>query len=76
MNKYGAVAGIVVGSAVVLVWPLFKDFGGWFEVYSMVPAFTLSCISIVVFSLITKNPAESVELEFMIYKASIKNNDN
>ena len=73
MNKFGAIAGIIVGSVVVLVWPLFKSFGGWFEVYSMVPAFTLSCISIVVISLITKKPAESVELEFMTYQASIKN---
>ena len=74
MNKYGAIAGIVVGSAIVLIWPMFKELGGWFEVYSIVPAFTLSCISIVIFSLITKKPAESVELDFMTYRASIKNN--
>jgi len=73
MNKYGAIAGIIVGSAVVLVWPVFKELGGWFEVYSMVPAFALSCTSIVLFSLITEKPVELVEIEFMKYKTSVKN---
>ena len=72
MNKFGAAAGIIVGSVVVLVWPFFKDFGGWFEVYSMIPAFTLSCISIVLFSLITAKPDESIQIEYLKYKSTLQ----
>ena len=68
MNKAGALAGIIVGSVVVLVWPLFDSLGGWFQVYSMVPAFALSCISIFVVSLITAKPKESVKQEYNKYK--------
>jgi len=38
-----------------------------------VPAFALSCTSIVLFSLITEKPVELVEIEFMKYKTSVKN---
>jgi sodium/proline symporter len=71
MNKFGAVAGIIVGSGVVLVWPLFEYLGGWFEVYSMVPAFALSCISIVLVSLITPKPEISVQTEYASYKQAL-----
>lgn len=67
MNKYGAIAGIIVGSLIVVAWPAFEDFGGWFKVYSMVPAFTLSCISIVAVSLLTGKPEDSVEDEYNSY---------
>lgn len=72
VNKYGAIAGIVVGSLVVLVWPLFKNLNSWFEVYSMVPAFILSCASIVVVSLVTAKPAETIKIEYENYKQALK----
>ena len=56
MTKSGAIAGIVVGSAVVLAWPLFASFGGWFKVYAMVPGFTSSSLAIVIFSLLASKP--------------------
>ncbi len=71
MNKFGAVAGIIVGSGIVLVWPLFEYLGGWFEVYSMVPAFAFSCISIVFVSLITPKPEISVQMEYASYKQAL-----
>lgn len=71
MNKLGALAGIVVGSLVVLIWPLFADLGGWFKVYAMVPGFALSSLSIIIFSLITAKPEESVQLEYNEYKQKI-----
>ncbi|AXA33971.1 sodium/proline symporter PutP [Francisella adeliensis] len=71
MNKYGAIVGIIVGSVIVVIWPFFEDFGGWFKVYSMVPAFTLSCISIIVFSLVTGKPADSVQEEYKSYKLGL-----
>ncbi|MEY8767893.1 sodium/proline symporter PutP [Francisella philomiragia] len=71
MNKNGAIAGILVGSLTVLVWPLFGHLGGWFKVYAMVPGFALSSICIVVFSLLTSKPEESVQLEYQKYKQSL-----
>ncbi|AIT09880.1 proline:sodium symporter PutP [Candidatus Francisella endociliophora] len=71
MNKAGAIAGILIGSIVVLVWPLFAHFGGWFKVYAMVPGFTLSSICIVIFSLLTSKPEESVQREFDKYKQAL-----
>ncbi len=73
MNKFGAVVGIVVGSVVVLVWPLFKIFGGWFEIYAMVPAFILSCTSIVLASLLTSAPEDYVQMEYASYKNALNN---
>ncbi|WP_150463569.1 sodium/proline symporter PutP [Francisella sp. XLW-1] len=71
MNKKGAIAGILVGSLTVLIWPMFSDLGGWFKVYAMVPGFTLSSICIVLVSLLTSKPEESVQLEYQKYKQSL-----
>lgn len=69
MNKNGALVGIIVGSLIVLIWPLFADFGGWFKVYAMVPGFALSSLSIVIVSLLTSEPEKSVQAEFEKYKS-------
>ncbi|MFV9924989.1 MAG: sodium/proline symporter PutP [Francisella endosymbiont of Hyalomma scupense] len=71
MNKSGAIAGILLGSLAVLIWPLFEHLGGWFKVYAMVPGFALSSICIIVFSLLTSKPEESVQLEYQKYKQSL-----
>lgn len=71
MTKYGAIAGIIVGSLVVLVWPLFASLGGWFKVYAMVPGFVLSSLAIVVFSLVSSKPEKSVEIEYQKYKSAL-----
>jgi sodium/proline symporter len=68
MNKFGAGSGIIVGAVVVLIWPMFANFGGWFEIYSMVPAFTLSCVSIVLVSLLTAAPDKEISDEFKRYQ--------
>ncbi|KEI35285.1 sodium/proline symporter PutP [Allofrancisella frigidaquae] len=71
MNKYGAIAGIISGAFMVLIWPLFKSFGGWFEIYEMVPAFALSCVCIVIFSLATSKPESSITAEYEKYKLAL-----
>jgi sodium/proline symporter len=71
MNKTGAFFGIVIGSVTVLVWPLFEHLGGWFKVYAMVPGFTLSSIAIVIFSLLTAKPEESIKVEYEKYKQEL-----
>lgn len=52
MTKWGAFAGMIVGAVTVLIWsnvPALKDF-----MYEMIPGFTLSLITIILVSLLTK----------------------
>jgi Na+/proline symporter len=58
-TKWGVFAGMVVGSAVAVIWhnvPALKDL-----VYELVPAFALALAAVVVVSLATK-PPEDVDL--------------
>lgn len=72
MNIPGAIAGIVVGGASVLIWKFFlSGLGGFFGIYELAPAFVLSCIAIVVVSLLTKAPQKSVLDEFDAYKKEV-----
>ena len=67
-NKAGAIAGMVAGAAMVLIWHnLIKPIGGVFGIYELLPAFLCSCLAIVVFSLITKEPEQAVLDEFDHY---------
>ena len=67
-NKAGAIAGMVAGAAMVLIWHnLIKPIGGVFGIYELLPAFLFSCLAIVVFSLLTKEPEQAVLDEFDHY---------
>ncbi|GAB4222282.1 MAG: hypothetical protein Kow0076_3140 [Francisella sp.] len=68
MNRSGAIAGILSGALTVLIWPVFQSLGGLFKIYAMVPGFVVSSICIVVFSLLTSEPEESVKLQYKKYK--------
>ena len=50
MTARGALAGVFVGGATVIIWPQFE--GGIFELYSLVPGFGISALAVVVGSLI------------------------
>ncbi|MDO4182560.1 MAG: sodium/proline symporter [Coriobacteriia bacterium] len=68
MNKQGAVAGMVVGAATVLLWHnLVKPLGGVFGIYELLPAFIFSALAIVVVSLLTKAPSQEVCEDFEHY---------
>ena len=58
MNKYGALAGVIVGGATVIIWAQLQ--GGWFDLYELVPGFFFSGIAVVVVSLLTPEPEDSV----------------
>jgi len=62
MTRNGALAGMVVGGATVVVWKQFS--GGLFDLYEIVPGFMLSLIAIVVMSLIDRRPAPEIAEEF------------
>ena len=70
-NKAGALAGMIGGAATVFIWKLLiKPLGGIFGIYELLPAFIISCILIVVVSLLTKAPSKEIEEDFEAVKAS------
>ena len=72
-NLYGAVAGIVSGAAMVIVWdylPLIhgETIGAVTGLYSLAVGFIVSLLCIMVTSLITKAPEAEITEEFERYK--------
>ncbi|WP_333001875.1 sodium/proline symporter PutP [Vibrio coralliilyticus] len=61
MNRNGALAGIVIGGVTIVIWKQLT--GGWFDVYEIVPGIIFSTIAIVVVSLMTGEPEESVKAQ-------------
>ncbi|EOD00588.1 sodium/proline symporter PutP [Caldisalinibacter kiritimatiensis] len=62
MTKKGALAGMIVGGVVVLIWKQLS--GGIFELYEIVPGILLSVLVIVIISLLDKQPNEDIIIEF------------
>lgn len=65
-NKYGALAGIIVGGLTDLIWA--KLSGGIFDLYEIVPGFLLGLAAIIIVSLLTPAPAPEIEAEFAGYR--------
>lgn len=63
MTKWGALSGMIVGGLTVIVWILS---GLSAYLYEMIPGFALSLIAVVVVSLLTEKPDQSVIDEFKI----------
>lgn len=61
-NKYGAIAGMVVGGAMVFIWKylIAAKLGGIFAIYELLPAFICGLITIVVVSLLTSKPSKEI----------------
>ncbi len=65
VNRPGAIAGMLAGGISVFVWKLLlKPLGGIFGIYELMPAFIVSCIFIVVVSLLTAKPSAEMKAEF------------
>lgn len=62
MTGLGALAGMVTGGIIVIVWNNLQ--GGIFELYEIVPGFICSIIAIVVVSLLDKEPSQEILDEF------------
>lgn len=62
MNRNGALAGVIVGGATVVLWD--QASGGIFEIYEILPGFIFSAIAIVVASLATGAPEKAIEEQF------------
>ena len=64
-TREGAIAGMVSGAAMVFIWNLFiKPLGGIFGIYELLPAFIISCVVIVVVSLLTPDVSDEIKEEF------------
>ena len=60
-NKYGALAGMVVGGAMVFIWKfLIAPMGGVWAIYELLPAFLCALAAIVVVSLLTPAPSQEI----------------
>lgn len=64
-NRAGAIAGMLSGGIMVFVWKLaIRPLGGLWNIYELLPAFIISCIFIVVVSLLTAPPSAEIQEEF------------
>lgn len=64
-NKWGALAGMIVGGATVFIWKyLVRPLGGAWDIYELLPAFLLACAAIVVVSLLTKEQEQEIVAEY------------
>ncbi len=64
-NKYGALAGMITGGAMVFLWKfVIAGFGGIFAIYELLPAFLTSLIVIVIVSLVTPEPEKEIADEY------------
>ena len=71
-TRQGAIAGMISGAVSVFVWKMaLNPIGGIFGIYELLPAFIISCIAIVVASLLSKEPSDEIKAEFENAKAGI-----
>ncbi|WP_273127863.1 sodium/proline symporter PutP [Metabacillus sp. HB246100] len=81
MNRWGALAGMIVGAATVVIWkilstPELNEAGEViteavipFSLYEIVPGFIFAWIAVMVVSLVTEAPSKEIEEEFEQAKA-------
>ncbi|BBB28330.1 sodium/proline symporter PutP [Neptunomonas japonica] len=65
MNRFGALAGVIVGGLTVVIWKQIS--GGIFDVYEIVPGIIFAALSIIIVSLVTAAPSESIKQRFDSY---------
>ena len=64
-NKWGALAGMASGAAMVFIWKyLVRPLGGMWNIYELLPAFIVATVAIIVVSLLTKAPEKEIIDEF------------
>mgnify|MGYP001496191430 CR=1 FL=1 len=69
VTRSGAIAGMLTGGGMVFIWNmLIRPLGGAFDIYELFPAFVLSCLVIVVVSLLSKEPSPELQKEFELAK--------
>lgn len=75
-NRWGAIAGLVVGAVMVFVWKFcIAPMGGILNIYELLPAFLCALVAIIIVSLATKAPDEEIMLEYDAVKIEMKAKD-
>lgn len=69
MNRNGALAGILIGGITVVVWKQLT--GGIFDVYEIVPGIIFATASIVISSLATAAPEQSVSDQYQEFEKNL-----
>ena len=60
-NKYGAIAGMLTGGAMIFVWKfVIAKLGGAFAIYELLPAFIIALVVNIVVSLLTPAPEQEI----------------
>ena len=73
-TKWGVLAGMISGGAMVFIWKyLLKPMGGVWGIYELLPAFIVALAFIVVVSLLTKAPDADTVATFDKVKVECKN---
>lgn len=68
-TRSGAIAGMLSGGGMVFLWKMvLKPLGGVFGIYELFPAFVISCIVIIVVSLLSEEPSKEIQKEFELAK--------
>lgn len=62
MTRNAALGGLISGGLMVIIWKQLS--GGIFDLYEIVPGFVLSCIVILVVTLLENDPSEEIMEEF------------
>ena len=64
-NKFGAIAGMFAGGAMIFIWKFaIRPMGGLLDIYELLPAFIIGLVVNIVVSLVTKKPEDEVVAEF------------
>ena len=72
-NKWGAMAGLLVGGVMVFVWKFcISKLGGVWAIYELLPAFVCALVAIIVVSLLTGKPEKEIVDEFDAVNAEMK----
>lgn len=72
-TKWGALAGMLSGGAMVFIWKfVISKLGGIFKIYELLPAFIISCLFILIVSLLTSEPEKEVTDIFDEIKVLVK----
>ncbi|MCD7829411.1 MAG: sodium:proline symporter, partial [Clostridiales bacterium] len=72
-NRWGAIAGMVGGGAMVFIWEyLISPMGGVFGIYELLPGFLVGLLLCFVVSLATAEPSQEIQDEFEKAKAMDK----
>ncbi|MTI12612.1 sodium/proline symporter PutP [Sansalvadorimonas verongulae] len=69
MTRNGALAGIVSGGLMVVIWNQFS--GGVFDLYELIPGFIVSCLSIVLVSLADQSSSSEAQGIFARVKRNL-----